>query len=67
MTCILRVVGGCKAFLGYRWGVSEIVREEKVSSVSPSPDRASFVVGVVNKTFVVIDALKSLTRCVCSL
>ena len=48
-------------------GVSEIVREETVSSVSPSPARASFVVGVVNKTYVVIDALKSLTCCVCSL
>ncbi len=44
-----------------------IVREEKVSSVSPNPARASFVAGVLNKTFVVIDALKPLTRCVFSL
>ena len=47
--------------------MSEIVREEKASSISPSPARASFEMGVVNKTFVVIDAFKSLTRCVCSL
>ncbi len=47
--------------------MSEIVREENASSVSPNPARASFVVGVVNKTFVIIDALKSLTRYVCSL
>ena len=48
-------------------GVSEIAREENASSVSPNHARASYVVGVVNKTFFIIDALMSLTRCVCSL
>ena len=43
------------------------VREENASSVSPSSARASWVVGLVNKTLVVIDKLKSLRRCVCSL
>ncbi len=47
--------------------MSETVGEENASSVSLSPARASCVVKVVNKTFVVIDALKSLTRCVRSL
>ena len=51
--------------------MSEIEREETASSVSLSQasygSKASCVVGVVNKTFIVIDALKSLTRCVCSL
>ena len=47
--------------------MSEIVREENASSVSISLARASFVEGVVNKTFGVIDALKSMICCVCSL
>ena len=48
-------------------GVSEIVREKNASSVSPNLARASCVVRVVNKTFVVIYKLKSLTRYICSL
>ena len=48
-------------------GVNELVREENASSVSPSHDKDSCAVGVVNKTSVVIDELKSLTRCVSSL
>jgi len=47
--------------------VSEIVKEENVSSVSPSLAKASCIMGVVNKTFVVVDELKLLTRCVCNL
>jgi len=43
------------------------VREENASSVSPSLARASHGLGKVNKTFVVIGELNSMTHYFCSL
>jgi hypothetical protein len=46
--------------------MSEAIREANASSGSPSPDRASCVMGGVNKTFFVIDELNSMAYCVYS-
>ena len=48
-------------------GVIGAVREENASSVSLRSARASYIVGMVNMMFLVIDELNSMTYCVFSL